>query len=487
MVSQENRILNRQISPPAIVVTLLLLSCFAVTVLLLSALAGYNHPSPVDDYCFADTAIRHGYWQAQVFYYNGWSGRFFQNFIVHGGPLTFGWRDGYIIFPPIILLMLFGSGYFLFRQLSRSLIPARSAALMAAAFLVLYISDLYSLPEFLYWFTGLACYSLSCLFFMVLIGLFIKHDQRNFRLSWPLLLLQSLLVVSIIGSSETSMLMVMSFLAMVGFCILIYKRTVPLQWILLMAVAGIACYFLIKAPGNYIRLSGNPHSQELIPSVKSTLKYGITYLTHQLLKTPLLPLTLLYLPIAYQLTSAGSRVRKYFSLHPVLAFGYYAVTVLASIFLHFWAVGIPPAMRLLNTINLVFLLGWFFNITLCVYLARRLWSTLTPIAHYNWPLVLIAGLGLGITFITNSNIQMVVGDLMSGRAKAYDQAMNERYRLLAATRNDTLALDALPVEPASLVLEDVRTNPEHLWNRCWANYFDHKAVFLHDATTGKRP
>ncbi|GAA4416947.1 hypothetical protein GCM10023187_48910 [Nibrella viscosa] len=486
MVSQENKITNQQTSLPALIVALFILGCFAVTVILLSVLAFYNHPSPVDDYCFADTAIRYGYWQAQIYYYNGWSGRFFQNFLVHGGPLTFGWRGGYVVFPIGMLLLLFGSSYYLYRQLTRSQYPARAAALIAGAFMVLYITDLYSVPEFLYWYTGLACYSLSCLFIIMLIGLFIRHDQQTFGLSWPLLLAESLLIVGIIGSSETSMVMVMSFLAMVGLCFILYRRTIPVAWILLMVVAGIACYFLIKAPGNYIRLNGNEGRQEVLASLKSSVRYGVTYLLHQFLKTPLLPLTLLYLPVAYRLSSARSQVQHYFALHPLLSVGYWVAAVLATIFLHFLAVGIPPVMRVQNTTNMIFLLGWFYNVTVALRLVRSSIGSFSLLTQYSWPLVLVATVWGGLSFVTNDNIKTLASDLMSGRARQYDQAMTRRYEILAASRNDTLALDPLPVRPVSLMLEDVRTNPEHLWNRCWANYFDHKAVFLDDLSTNKR-
>ena len=67
---------------------------FAITIVPIGILAFYNHPSVADDYCFAYMTRDAGFWAAQKFYYEGWSGRYFSNMIFHATPLEgFSNRD----------------------------------------------------------------------------------------------------------------------------------------------------------------------------------------------------------------------------------------------------------------------------------------------------------------------------------------------------------------------------------------------------------
>ncbi|KAA9349548.1 hypothetical protein [Larkinella humicola] len=196
--------MNRIISPNKYIF-LLLTGCLLLVSIPLVWLAFYNHPSIVDDYCFAYTVMRFGVWKSQMMYYDGWTGRYFHNFIVHTSPLIWRWFGAYTVFPMLLLLALWSGFFALIRQLGRSVLATSEQIAIASGVCFLYITQLRSIAEFFYWYTGLAGYSLACVFLLFLIGVFIAHHRQQTGWKSPLLWLEALLILVIIGSSETWM------------------------------------------------------------------------------------------------------------------------------------------------------------------------------------------------------------------------------------------------------------------------------------------
>lgn len=454
-------------------VTVALVILALVVVVPLVALSFYNHPSPADDYCFANTAMRYGFWQSQQIYYDGWSGRFFHNFVVHSSPLTFGWYDGYKIYPVVLLGLLLLSFYALASQWTKGAAGTKLA--LTAGLFIGFVVSLAGLPEFLYWYAGMACYSMSAVFFLFLLALLLAHQRRGFGLLPGFLLLESVLITGIIGSSETSMVMVMSVLALIAWGELLQRRNISLTTLILLGVGAVGCYYLMTAPGNTIRMNSNPNSSNIPLTVQSSLRYAVGYVTHQLFGTPLLPLTALYLPLAYRLTAQP--LPAYLRLHPVWALLYGGATVLVLISLHFYGVGIPPVSRLVNLINLVFWLSWAYTLTLLVVQMRSRWS-LNSVMTYARPVAGVALLATALYVGTGTVVPTAYGDWLSGRAATFDRAMQQRYEQLATSADSVDTVTPLPYYPASLFLEDVKNDPQHLWNRCWADYYHKKTIVL---------
>lgn len=466
-------------SPLARTITFLLL-CFSFAVALpLVALSFYNHPSPTDDYCFANTSMRYGFWQSQQIYYDGWSGRFFHNFLVHGSPLTIGWYAGYKVYPVVLLGLLALSFYAFASQWLGRLFNTPTKLALGAGLFTGFVASLASLSEYLYWYAGMACYSLSSVFMLFLLATLLAHQKRGFGLRPGFLVIECLLLLGIIGSSETSMVMGMSTLGLIALGDFVQRRRVSFTILLLLVVGAIGCYFLIKAPGNAIRMSMNPNSANIPQTLLSSLQYAIGYVARQLFMTPLLPLSLLYIPIAYRLT-ANRPLPAYLRLHPLWALLHGAATVLVLISLHFYGVGVPPAFRLVNIINLVFWLSWGYNLTLWVAVFQDrfqpdFWQ------RFSRPIAVVALLWIALAAGFGPVLPLAYGDWLSGRARQYDQAMQERYQQMVNSGNDLVEVAPLAVYPASLFMEDVKTNPQYLWNRCWADYYHKKTIVLKEA------
>jgi hypothetical protein len=472
--------------PLARVITSALLVFVGVLAVPLIALATFNHPSPTDDYCFANTAMQYGFWEAQQLYYDGWTGRFFHNFIVHTNPLVIGWFGGYKVYPVIFLAILLASFYALSSQwLYRSFGVGIKVALAAGLFIG-FMATLASIPEYLYWYTGLASYGLSSALFLLLLATMLAHQRRGFGLQPGYLLTESLLVAAIIGSSEMTMVLMLSVLGLMTLVDLMQRRRFSVTILIVWVVSGLSCYFLMKAPGNAIRLGGNPNSSNISLTLISSLRYAGPYILQQVVRTPWLPLSLLYVPIAWQLTelrpdSSTSKQERtlpsYLRVHPLLGMLHGFATVLALISLHFYGVGIPPIPRLINVVNLTFWLSWMYNLTLWVaFLRPRLqldrWQLNTRALAYVLLVWALASAAVGPV------IPVAYGDWLSGRAAQYDREMEQRYAQLAKPGNQISLIAPLSNYPVSLFLEDIHNDPKYLWNRCWADYFHKKTIIL---------
>ncbi|WP_338876691.1 DUF6056 family protein [Spirosoma sp. SC4-14] len=466
-----------KISPIARSTTFILLILSIVVALPLIALSFYNHPSPADDYCFASTSMQYGFWQSQQFYYDGWSGRFFHNFLVHGSPLTYGWYGGYKVYPVILLCLLALGFYALASQFLHGFTITAKLGLAAGLF-VGFIATLASLSEYMYWYAGMACYSLSTAFLLFLLATLIAHQRRGFGTLPGYLLLESFLLVCIIGSSETGMVMAMSVLGLIAFAGLLQNRRISATTLILFAVGGIACYYLITAPGNAVRMGSNPNSANIPKTLISALKFSAGYIVQQLFLTPLLPLSLLYLPLTYKLTG-NKPLPAYLRVHPFLGMLHGAATLIALISLHFYGVGVAPALRLVNIFNLMFWLSWTYNLTLLIVTVRHRIQVETW-TRYSRPIAMITLIWTALAIGAGPVLPLAYGDWLSGRASRYDQAMQERYQQMTQSESDTALIKPLPDHPASMFLEDVKNDPKHLWNRCWADYYHKKTIVLQE-------
>ncbi|HEX9959174.1 MAG TPA: hypothetical protein VGA96_18030, partial [Fibrella sp.] len=136
---------------------------FAIAFLPILALSWFNHPSAADDYCFADTAVRYGFWQAQQYYYDGWTGRYFSNFLVHGSPLVWGWYNGYKLIPALMAIAWVWAAYLFICELLRDLVPPvsirRTSLILTGTLFGVYMLVLPSVVEAFIWMASITVYT----------------------------------------------------------------------------------------------------------------------------------------------------------------------------------------------------------------------------------------------------------------------------------------------------------------------------------------
>jgi hypothetical protein len=444
-----------------------------MTVIPIGLLAIYNHPSVDDDYCFAYMTRDYGFWEAQKFYYEGWSGRYISNMIFHATPLAFGVFWFVKVMPFLILGLLYHAIYTLIGELLK---PSRqNQLLLAATFLSLFIIFSSSVVDTFYWYTSVFIFPTSVCYFLYLIVVILRYYQRQYqRIKYPIALLAATLVFFIVGSNEVMMLFVLAFLGMVWLYILVFeKRFDGFIFGLILVGAYFAFFWVIKAKGNEIRMAGGnvlggAIFQSLLNALKSTivscLRWGVL---------------LMFFAFSYSIYF----LKKYFPQIPSNVFKVNIWIAIAGlfvlIFLMFFVIhygndmGVPDRVK--NIIFAIYALGFFYIVTIAHFAyfdeKRKVKN------EWGW-IGLITFTLLSSIYFDGKNLITMYADIRLGIAKRYDQEMTQRYTQIRESKTDTIYLAPLKNIPKSLCFDDIKTNEKHLWNKCYATYFDKKVIIL---------
>ena len=468
----------------ATAVFLFLLACLP-----LLCLSFYNHPSAADDYCFADTAVRYGFWPAQTYYYNGWTGRYFSNMLVHANPLVWGWYDGFRIIPILAVTALVSSLFTLVSELLRGE-SFKTRLLTTGILFFLIVLALRSVVEAFFWTAAIAAYTVPTVLTIYLLAVMIRWYRQpagwNKRLTvvWA-----GFLVFASIGSGETNLILLVLLLLTIAGYRLVFQRMFDPFLLFLVGVALFSAWLLFRAPGNAIRMGGNPQSGELVTSMGASFGWLARSVGEWLLKTPILPLSVLFWPLARRITRPGSPNARLFDLPAGLLTAVYAGLLAATIFPSYYGIGLPPFARTMNVLFVFFTLGWFFVLTVWAGrverragasqsgLVERRAGSAASAAGTNTLALVLTGLWLVGSIAFSTSLRQLYTDLLGGRAATYDREMNERHRLLQSP-GDTLRFAPISVYPPSLFVEDIRPERTHWWNRCQSGYYGHKAIIL---------
>lgn len=450
----------------------------------LLCLSFYNHPSAADDYCFADTAVRYGFWPAQGYYYNGWTGRYFSNMLVHANPLVWGWYDGFRLIPALAVTALLSSLFTLVSELLRGE-SFKIRLLSTGVLFFLIVLALQSVVEAFFWTAAIATYTVPTVLTIYLLAVMLRWYRQpagwNKRLTvvWA-----GFLVFASIGSGETNLILLVLLLLTIAGYRLVFQRTFDPFLVFLVVVALASAWLLFRAPGNAIRMGGNPRSGELVVSLVASFGWLARSVGEWLIKTPILPLSVLFWPLARRIARSdrsrpGPNARL-FDLPAGLLTLVFVGLLAATIFPSYYGIGLPPFARTMNVLFVFFTLGWFFVLT--VWAGRRerrnQLSSLAPLLRTSsLPVLALTGLWLVGSIAFSTSLKQLYSDLLGGRAATYNREMSERHRLLQSSV-DTLRLAPISVYPPSLFVEDIRPERTHWWNRCQSGYYGHKAIIL---------
>jgi len=450
-----------------------------VSVLLpLLVLSYYNHPSPADDYCYIDTVFKYGWLEAMNYYYSGWTGRYFGIFLNHSNPLIVHSVNGFKILPILLLSGLVFALYILFRHLTPTL--SRLAHLgFAGIVFFMYILQMPSIAEAFYWMAAFVTYTVPNIFtllWIVLVMRWYRQDTQPGKILFGLL--SGFLIFSIIGSSETNLLVMLILIGAWWAYRIIFHRKVDGFMLSMLVVAGASCYLFFSSPGNAARLGGNPLSGNIAFSLISSFKLlgtlSFTWITH----TPIVFFTFAWLVVLSRLSNGA---RNYFSIPVWFAVLLYVGVLSAQLFPSYYGVGIDPTMRVINCVYFFFLIGWFYVIGV-VYHYFRSNKAAAPSFQISFiryaVLCFVLVLSIAISVYRSNNFRMVYTDLLKGKAAAFNRESNERYALIRNSKEAVVYLPEIQTHPGSLFVEDIKTDPKHWWNKCMAGYFGKEAIIM---------
>ena len=429
----------------------------------------YNHPSVDDDYCFAYMTRDYGFWKAQKFYYDGWSGRYISNMIFHATPLAFGVFWFVKVMPFLILALLFHAIYTFIGEV---LNPTQSRRfLLTATFLSIFIIFSPSIVDTFYWYSSVFIFPTSFSFFLYLIVVLLRFYQPQYqKIKYLIALLAATLVFFIVGSNEVMMLFIIGLCGAVwGYILLFHRRFETLFFTLMLIGLYFAYFWVVQAKGNQVRLVGGnvlggAIALSLTNALKSTVFDGLKW-------------SLILSPFAYLYFSSlpdKEEVKSIFKANVwMVMLGLFTLLFMMFFVIHYGNdMGVPDRVK--NVIFAVFLVGFFYIITIIKYSYSINYKIKSPIINYG-----IAALIIGVfIFRYGQNLKTMYADIRLGIAKRYDQEMTQRYTQIRESKSDTIYVAPIKNIPKSLCFDDIKTTEEHLWNKCYATYFEKKVIIL---------
>lgn len=449
-------------------------------------LAFYNHASAADDYCHIDTVFKYGWFGGMKAYYTGWSGRYFSIFLNHSNPLIFHWFAGFKWLPVFLYSGLLASFYLLIKKIDPNPGFLKDSGIASLLFYLL-ILKLPSILEAFFWTAAVVNYTvpniLTILWIWVAIRLRETDDPLNPSPSsrrYLMIFLMFFLVFAINGTSENNVFVIMILVAAwFGYELLFHKKFNWLYFSLL--IWGVFTALLsFMSVGNKVRFEGNPESKNFVFAFIESFKYTPHLVWEWISNPPFIIITVLWICMLPQFLRSGTgRYNKYFNVNPFYSILVGAAVVISQIFPSYYGIGVNPTPRVVNCIYFFFLWAWFYNIgVVFLYLDRKNIISAGRIPSLPFavkPFLLAVILW---HFANSFNSRLMYRELLNGDAATYNREMTERTNLLMTSSADTLYLMPLSGHPQTLFLEDLTSNPEHLWNRCMAGYFGKKAIYL---------
>ena len=428
------------------------------------AVSLFVHPV-ADDFDLASARRESGVLDASRQQYLTWNGRYSSNVLALAIPLEGTSVTSYRAAIAGILVSTFVATFLLGRALVGGAFTRGETAIGALAFVVLFLCGMPALGEGMYWYVSAVTYHVAIVAAAVYVAL-IAIGLRSGRTA-PIVAAAVLLFV-VCGFNEVT-----SATVLVGHLIAlatVWSDSGGRRWAIaaLCAVAAIGAAAIVGSPGNAARLAEYPARHSLVASVVMTGLQTVRFVSQWSTSGPLLLASAIWTGYADRIGAMipAPRARRY--LAACIA-GLLLVAPLAA-FPAYWATGILGQHRTLNTAYFEFLVLWFAALTCwCAWRPDMVAAFAAVSRQMRVPLAALLLVAVGLTH----NSYDAVSDFASGKLRAYDRAMEERYATLEGCRARHDAVCQLtPIEaPASLFSLDVSAN-EHDWvNVAYARYF----------------
>lgn len=407
----------------------------------------YIHPH-YDDYVILNRLSNRNIFEATLYWYNNWTGRYSTIFV--DCLLALGTNHIFIyrLYPAILMFLWLGTFIFFFKTvLNKADFGFKKPILFAFLFFILY---LYKIPEITSGLYYVTCAFTSSLGTIATINLFtvllllLRDEAGKKKLKYGTI--ACLLAVFIGGSYEPIVLIALAYMAFISM-VLLYKKDKNNKYVyLIIAFLLISGILLFMAPGNSVRAGEGALKFTLhrfvITIIKSIILGG--NLVINTIQNPLLLLsTIPFIPVASTLYQNDSTVKKYLDINPILSFS--AIFIIAAIgFLpSIWVEGSSPA-RITDQIYLFTYISWFLAIqTLVIYLTKKQ-INITPAGNILWLVKLMLLLCL-IPSLSNKTVARAYSDLLT-RAPQYNRQLNKRESLIRQLKGEgkkTIILPAL--------------------------------------------
>ncbi|MGA9998467.1 MAG: DUF6056 family protein [Pyrinomonadaceae bacterium] len=385
----------------------------------------FCHPA-YDDFCNTRHILSNGFIQRQIVLYNKAGGRYFATALLTViDPLTNESFRGYKALAFLIVVLSFVSIYSLVTGIFGSSVSRRTKLIAAAFLMALFSNQTPEVTEMYYFMTGAIVYQFATILTLLFYALVIRLSKQSKRVRLFSTILSCLLIVAIVGSNETSMLI----LAILNFTITFYlwrdRSQERWRWLIFSLVTIVCAAIVILAPGNAVRASLSPPGQHRFGySVSMSLRQEVSFLSIWLSNFAFVLSTIFFIPFVAYLVDRSSFLRSV-RVHPLISSFLLLLLIFIGLFPAYWTQGMMGQHRTVATVYFFFLLGWFLNIVIWMnYLKSKHGLEAAKLPNY------VYAIGVPVilcTLLLANNTRVALGDLVHGRAYRYDQAVNERY------------------------------------------------------------
>ncbi|WP_299754554.1 DUF6056 family protein [uncultured Pontibacter sp.] len=439
-------------------------------------LSNYAYPQ-ADDYYYAIRDGQFNFWSTQADFYLNWSGRFFSTAILQLNPLITKSFEDYKFYSLGIILAFAGSLTFLIYQVLRPHLSRAACFGLTSLLLALYLLQLPSTAESLFWLTGFLGYTLpNLLFFWVLFFLYklVYTSQQKIKIAYATA--AALTGGLIVGANEMALLYLMATLLFILISSWINQSANRNYFLAVFAFCLLVSLAVVLAPGNFSRMASHPQAKQPVWSV---VYAGIlSVVTFYRFGGLLLLASLVYVFAFGEKIKAALGQSGLFKVSLPLLLLYVVGTVYLMNFLFVWATGERPTPRLQNVIYFFLLLAWFYTLQVLI-IRKGSWFMVS-----RWPVFLKAAVSvlLLLAFLDlNNNISTAYLDLISGKAAQYNNELSARDLTMATSSCVKCKTPPLSAVPASLHFLDLQVseNGEGSWvNNDYAKFWGKETVEL---------
>lgn len=386
----------------------------------------FIHPA-YDDFCFAAKTLQLGAWEAWKDTYNTWSGKYFGNVFYALNPLVYESFAIYKAVAFLIILLTFISIFCLVDALLKSDFRLVDKLIAAGFLTALFSNHMPNVAEGYYWMGANVFYQLGVILSLFFFALVIRSPGHSKASRGFFVLLNCILIIAIVGSSETTMLVFSVIIFMITIKAFIEGSAGRWKWLIFSVITIICAIVVLSSPGNAIRSSHFPGRQRFFFSLGMSLAQEARFLLSWFSNLTFILGTILFIPIADKL-SDKSDLLKHFRIHPIIL----TLLLLAIVFLGFfpayWSTGLLGQHRTVNNAYFSFLIGWFINILVWVnYLKEKRWLKTMKLPAYVYVICIPL---LILNLYSTNNTRGAISDLVSGRAYRYDAEVKKRYAQL---------------------------------------------------------
>lgn len=436
----------------------------------------FNHPT-FDDFYFSEKTRHFGYLDAQMRWYKYWSGRFFSTAMLSINPLFFRSMIGYDILLFLVNIMTPILIYKLLSLLTGTNLITSEKILIAISIYFMYLCSMPALAQGFYWLTGSFVYLVPLLLAMLFFMCYFKlSEAKDKSCRFALICLASLILIAITGSSEIAMVFIFSMY--LSFVFLKYRINGKIHYydIVFFAAIVIGSYIIISAPGNELRSGSFSIKNDLVHSVILSATELLRNIMQWMFLTPLIPLTIMLMPIMSRLIGRLKIVPSFLRLHPFYYVSIFLLVMSACTFAPVWSTGLAPFKRTLNVVSFFFVAGFMF-LTFVFYFRSGLSKKHIPEKIIRLAFIPVITI-LFILGFSKNNVRSSFADLITGTAYQYDIQMKQRYDYIRQNNSELIEVNEIKNIPRTFYFTDITSDKDFDLNIWYAQYFGKKGIVL---------